>query len=159
MWKNKFKIKTKPSHVTFKFTTRSTVRFSPQTNQWYLWKDGVTVWQSIGRFLVNNFVNVWPSMMSGHGANPIFCNKKIKIGSQEHLLPPPPTSDNISFLPYPNTPPPSKWTSYVYVICCITLYKSKSNHLDNCCYYKKLENALLNFSVDKKQISFISCYF
>ena len=29
-------------------------------------------------------------MMSGHGANPIFCNKKIKIGRPEHLLPPTP---------------------------------------------------------------------
>ena len=27
--------KSKPSHVTFKFTTRSIVRFSPQTMQWY----------------------------------------------------------------------------------------------------------------------------
>ena len=41
-------------------------------------------------------------MMSGHGGNPIFFNKKIKIGRPEHsLTPPPPTSDNISFLPYP----------------------------------------------------------
>ena len=32
---NKIKTKTKPSHVTFKLTTRSIVRFSPQTLQWY----------------------------------------------------------------------------------------------------------------------------
>ena len=31
-----------------------------------------------------------------------------------------------------------------------TTYKSKSNHLGNCCYYKKLENAPLYFSVDVK---------
>ena len=44
-------------------------------------------------------------MMSSHGANPIFFNKKIKIGRREHSLTPhPPTSNNISFLPY--TPPP-----------------------------------------------------
>ena len=48
-------------------------------------------------------------MMSGHGRNPIFFNKKIKIGRPENLLSPhPPTSDNISFLSYtPPTPPPS----------------------------------------------------
>ena len=39
-------------------------------------------------------------MMSGHGGNPIFFNKKIKIGRPEHSLtaPHPPTSDSISFL-------------------------------------------------------------
>ena len=37
--------------------------------------------------------------MPGHGEYPIFVNK-IKIGRPEHsLTPPPPTSDNISFLP------------------------------------------------------------
>ena len=39
-------------------------------------------------------------MKSCHGANPIFFNKKIKIGHPEHSLPSPLTSDNISFLPY-----------------------------------------------------------
>ena len=46
-------------------------------------------------------------MVSGHGANTIFLIKKIKIKIErpEHSLTPhPPTSDNISFLPYP--PPP-----------------------------------------------------
>ena len=53
-------------------------------------------------------------MVSGHGRNPIFFNKKIKMGHPEHSLTPhPPTSDNISFLPYPPSPL-SKWTSYVY---------------------------------------------
>ena len=38
--------------------------------------------------------------MSGHGANPIFFNEKIKIGRPElRLTPHPPTSDNISFVP------------------------------------------------------------
>ena len=45
-------------------------------------------------------------MMSGHGTNPIFFNKK-KIGRPENSLPPPPTSDNTSFLPYPPTPTPT----------------------------------------------------
>ena len=44
-------------------------------------------------------------MMSGHSVNPIFFNKRIKIGSPEHLLTPHlPMSDSISFLPYPPTP-------------------------------------------------------
>ena len=47
--------------------------------------------------------------MSGHSANPIFFNKKKKFGRPKHWLTPPPTSDNISFLPYP----PSR----VEVIC------------------------------------------
>ena len=39
--------------------------------------------------------------MSGHGANPIFFNKKIKIGRPEQLVNPhPPTSNAISFLSY-----------------------------------------------------------
>ena len=53
------------------------------------------------RFLVSN-INVWLSMMSGHGANPIFIIKKIKIGRPEHALTPHPlTSENILLLPYP----------------------------------------------------------
>ena len=49
-------------------------------------------------------------MMSGHGANPIFFNKK-RIGRPEHLL-------TLTLL-RPITAhfcliPPSKWTSYVY---------------------------------------------
>ena len=41
-------------------------------------------------------------MMCGHGANPIFFNKKIKIERPEHSLTPhpplpPPTSDNTLF--------------------------------------------------------------
>ena len=72
-------------------------------------------------------------MMSGHGANPIFFNKKIKIGRPEHSLTPhPPTFDNISFLPYPPTPP-SKWMSYVYhpnlQFMQTILYKSLDRHM------------------------------
>ena len=37
------------------------------------------------------YINVWLSMMSGHGTNPIFLNKKIKIWPPEHLLPFPPS--------------------------------------------------------------------
>ena len=76
--------------------------------------------ESIGRFLFNN---IWLSMMSGHGANPIFFSKKKEIGHPEHSLIPPstpsttatpspplliPTSDNILFLPSPLLPAPLK---------------------------------------------------
>ena len=55
-------------------------------------------------------------MMSGHGVNPIFFNEKIKIERPEHsLTPPPPTSDNIPFLPYP--PPPLHSPLEADVIC------------------------------------------
>ena len=40
---------------------------------------------------------VWLSMISGHGANPIFFNKKIQIGHPEHSLHHNPTSCNITF--------------------------------------------------------------
>ena len=44
-------------------------------------------------------------MFGYHGSNPIFFNKKKQIGRPEHsLTPPPPKSDNISFLPYAPTP-------------------------------------------------------
>ena len=53
--------------------------------------------------------------MSGHSANLVFFNKKNKNWTSRTLAnPPPPTSDNISFLSYPTThPPPLK----VNVIC------------------------------------------
>ena len=36
------------------------------------------------------YINVWLSMMSSHGADPVFFNEKIKIGRPEHLLTPTP---------------------------------------------------------------------
>ena len=58
-------------------------------------------------------------MMSDHGANLIFFNKRIKIRRPQHSLtprPPPPTSDNVSFcLNSPSYPPPP--TLKVEVIC------------------------------------------
>ena len=44
-------------------------------------------------------------MMSGHGANPIFFNKKKGWTSRALANLPPPTSNNISFLSYPTLPP------------------------------------------------------
>ena len=35
LWTNEIKAKAKPSHITLELTTRSIVRFSPQTMQWY----------------------------------------------------------------------------------------------------------------------------
>ena len=44
-------------------------------------------------------------MVSGYGANPIFFNKKNKDWTSRTLAnPSPPTSENISFLPYPHPP-------------------------------------------------------
>ena len=40
------------------------------------------------------------SMMSGHGANPVFLNKRNKDWTPRTLATPP-RSDNISFLPNP----------------------------------------------------------
>ena len=57
-------------------------------------------------------------MMSYHGANLIFFNKRIKIRRPQHSLtprPPPPTSDLIFVLTPPPTPPPP--TLKVEVIC------------------------------------------
>ena len=45
-------------------------------------------------------------MMSGHDLNPIFCKKK-SCTSKTLDNPPPPTSDNISFLPYTSNAPQS----------------------------------------------------
>ena len=63
--------------------------------------------ESKERFLViTNYINVFVSMIFGRGANPIFFNKKvIKITRPEHSLTRHlPTSNNISFLPYPLLP-------------------------------------------------------
>ena len=69
-----------------------------------------------GRFLVNNilFGSAWSLVMMQIQFSLI---KKSKDWTSRHSLnSQPPTSDNISFLPYPPHPPhiPLKWTSYVY---------------------------------------------
>ena len=65
----------------------------PTNNTMVSLKDGFTVWRQSQKedFLSTiNYINVWLSMMLGHGANPIFFNnKKIKIGRPEHFLTPP----------------------------------------------------------------------
>ena len=70
--------------------------------------------------------------MSGNGANPILFNKKKDWTFRTLANPPPPTSDNISFLPYPQ--PPSKWTSQVItpngkatISLCVTLEITMQN--------------------------------
>ena len=68
--------------------------------------------ESKGRFLVNNMLLAWSLVMA---QIQYFLIKKVKIGRPKHLLTPhPPTSDNISFLLYAVSPPPSKWKSYVH---------------------------------------------
>ena len=66
MWTNEIKTITKSSHVTFKLITRSIVRLSPQTIQWYHnavikgWLHCLTP-ELIGRILVKNtlFDSAW----------------------------------------------------------------------------------------------------
>ena len=53
------------------------------------------------------------SVMSGHGTNSIFFNKKIKIEHPGHSLTPKSLSPITSFFCL-TLPPPSKWTTYVY---------------------------------------------
>ena len=69
---NEIKTKTKPSHATFKLTTRSILRFCSTNN---IIKRQLHCLTSKGKFLVNN-INIWLSVMSDHDANPIFFNKK-----------------------------------------------------------------------------------
>ena len=52
-------------------------------------------------------------MISGHGANLIFFDKKIKIGLPENSLRPTTFRFYLTIPPFP-PPPSSKWTSYVY---------------------------------------------
>ena len=66
MWTNKLKTKTKPNHVTFKLTTGSIVRFSPQRVHGYHQKICLTL-DSIGRFWVTNilmFDSAWCQVMA-----------------------------------------------------------------------------------------------
>ena len=85
---NEIKTKTKPSHVKFKLTTRSILRFSSTNN---IIKRRLHCLTSKGRFLVNN-INIWLSMMSDHGANPISFNKKKDWTSRTLANPPPPST-------------------------------------------------------------------
>ena len=51
MWTNEIKAKTKPSHITFKLTMRSILRFSPTNNVVVSLKDDFTVWRQKEDFL------------------------------------------------------------------------------------------------------------
>ena len=125
---NKGKIK----HVTFKLSTRSIVRFSPQTTQWYHYRmtslSNVRVkWKISCQW----YINVCLIMMSNHGANPVFSNKKNKDWTSKTLSTPPspspPTSDNISFLPYPPSPQSGCHTCICHSKIWITkMYQSQS---------------------------------
>ena len=64
-------------------------------------------------------------MISNHGANPIFYNKKNKDWTFKTLAKPsPPTSDNISFLPYPSPHIPPKSQRHM----CITPYLTQKDN-------------------------------
>ena len=43
--------------------------------------------ESKGKFLVNKILIFGSALLPGHGANPIFFNKKKKAECPEHLLP------------------------------------------------------------------------
>ena len=103
IWRNKIKTKAKPSHDTFKLNTRSIVRFNPQKMQWDHYRMAL---------LSDTRANM---KISCHAQIQFFFIKKYwkRLDDQNTRFPPPPTSDNISLLPYPH-PKPSKWTSYVY---------------------------------------------
>ena len=78
-WMNEIKTKTKPSHITFKLTTRSIARFVPQKCNGIIkrWPPCLTS-GSKGRFLVNNISMFGSASMSDHRRNPFFSNKKNK---------------------------------------------------------------------------------
>ena len=66
----------------------------PTNNTMVSLKDGFTVWRQSQKedFLSTiNYINVLLSMMPGHGANPIFFNKKNKDWTSRTLPNPPPT--------------------------------------------------------------------
>ena len=114
MWTNEIKTK---SLVFIQIEHSFHCLIYPTNNTMVSLKDGFTVWLQSQKedFLSTiNYINVLLSMMPGHGANPIFLIKKIKIGRLEHSLTPhPPTSNNISFLPCTLLP----LTPKVEVIC------------------------------------------
>ena len=72
MWMNEIKTKTKSSHFTFRFTTRSIIRLAHRQCNGISkeWLHCMTS-ELKGRFPVD----VWLSMMSAHSANTIFLKK------------------------------------------------------------------------------------
>ena len=108
MWMNEIKTKTKSSHFTFKFTTRSIVRLAHRQCNGISkeWLHCMTS-ELKGRFPVD----VWLSMMSAHSANTIFLKKN---GCTEHPLTPHLRLIASHFCLTPQPPPSSRWTAYVY---------------------------------------------
>ena len=93
---------------------------------------------SKGRFLVNNVLMFGYCMMSGDDANPIFFNKKIKIGRPEHFLPPVhlrPITSHFCLTPHLLS---TSSTSKVDVVCV-----SPPNNLES--YFGELDFVMLLF--------------
>ena len=83
-------------------------------------------------------------MMSGHGANPIFCNKKDKDWASRTLATHnPPTSDNILFLPTPPPPHPPPTPQSERHMCIIP----KDTHSLDVLYHQRCYN---KFTLDYK---------
>ena len=79
-------------------------------------------------------------MMSGHGANPIFFNKKNwRWGIQKTHYPQPPTSNNISFFALP-TPTPPKSGGHIGITLYYTFaadaYDNRKYLEDVLCFYE-----------------------
>ena len=98
------KTKTKPSHVIYKLTMPSIVRFSPK--------------QCNGIIKGWLHINVQFSMMFGHGTNSIFLGRKNKLDVQNTRLPPP---------PYPTLSPPPK--SKLWKGCFFAFFLSSCPHV------------------------------
>ena len=100
--------------------------------------------ESKGRFIVNNLLMFGSPSCLVMAQIQFSLMKKIKIGRPEYLLTPhPPTSDNISFLPFPFPP-------NVDVVCVSSLLKHK--HL----FYLTWINFLCNFKLKMTSL-FITC--
>ena len=94
------------------------------------------------------------AIMSGHGANTIFfINKKNKYWTSRTLAnPPPPTSDSISFLPYPS--------SRLHKFRKIPTLKNSRKYLEKCLWWNIFLLNLFIWTVTLlKQISTLFFFF
>ena len=88
--------------------------------------------ESKGRFLVNNIL-----MLAGHCLNPIFFNKKIKIGRPKYSLSPHPSTSITSHfcLNCPPFPPPPQSGCHM----CITTYVNEYLDSENYWFYTEIK--------------------
>ena len=113
MWTNEIKTKTKPSHVTFKLTTGSIIRFSPQPCNGFIkgWLHCLTL-VSKRRFLVNNILMFGSAWCLVRVQIQFSLIKKIKIGCRERSLTPHPLLSITSHPLYSKSKQWTKWISW-----------------------------------------------